>query len=90
MCSAMLALHAFFWVRLYERIQSQGENYSQKDFGKASYVYVDVLGTFSETNGVPEGSQTELEKFACCMYGKPSNTDANKLHHDLTRQKFHR
>ena len=38
-------------------------------------VFVDVFGTLGETYGVPEGSQTELEKFVCCMYGKPSYTD---------------
>ena len=38
-------------------------------------MFLDVFGTLGETDGVLESSQTELEKFVCCMCGKPSYTD---------------
>ena len=76
-------------MRLYQRIHSRGEITARKTLVK-NPVFVDVFGTLGETDGVPEGSQIDLAKFICCMYGKPSYTDVNKLRHDLTRQKFHR
>ena len=48
-------------------------NKSKHSFaGKKHPVFVAVFGTLVETDGVPEGSRTELEKFVCYMYGKPS------------------
>ena len=38
-------------------------------------VFVDDFGTLGETDGAPEGSQTELDKFVCCMYVKLSYKD---------------
>ena len=41
-------------------------------------MFVDVFGTLGKKDGVPEGSQTELEKFVCCVYGKPSYKDVSE------------
>ena len=75
MCSAMLALHAFSGCDSTSAFICKGKITARKTLVKHP-VFVDVFGTLGKTDGNPEGSQTELEKFVCC---KPSYTDVNKL-----------
>ena len=70
----MLALHAFSGCDSTSAFIRKGKIIARKILVKHP-VFVDVFGTLGETDDVPEGSQTELEKFVCCMYGKPSYKD---------------
>ena len=66
MCSAILALHAFSGCDSTSAFIRKGKLTARKTLVKHP-VFVDIFGTLGETDGVPEGSQTELEKFAVCM-----------------------
>ena len=74
MCSAMIASHAFFGCDSTSAFIRQGK--SQPERLVKHPVFVGVVGTLGETDGVPGGRQTELEKLVCCIYGKPSYKDA--------------
>ena len=74
MCSAMLALHAFSGCDSTSAFIRKEKITARKTLVKHA-VFVDVFGTPGETDDVPECSQTELEKFVCCVYGKPSYKD---------------
>ena len=69
MCSPMLALHAFSGCYSTSPFIRKGKITARKTLVKH------IFGTLGETDGVPGGSQTELEKFICCMYGKPLYKD---------------
>ena len=74
MCSAMLALRAFSGCDSTSAFIRDGKITPRKTLVKHP-VFVNVFGTFGKKVGVPEDSQTELEKFVCCVYGKPSYKD---------------
>ena len=50
--------------------------------------FVSVFEELGKTINVPEIMIKDLEKFVCCMYGKPNYTNVNKLRYDLFAQKY--
>jgi hypothetical protein len=87
MCSALLALHVFSGCDTTSAFIRKGKITVKKVFEKYT-AFLDVFKTLGETDSVTEDCHSELERFVCCLYGKPAYTDVNKLRHDMTRQKF--
>ena len=69
-----------------EIVYSTWKNCSPGDFGEKPRIRIHVSRVRRKCGCHKESTLEDLERFVCCMYGKPKYTSINKLRYDLFMQ----
>jgi len=87
-CAALPSFHAFTGCDTTSAFVRKGKKGPFKLLRNSKYA-VDAFKTVGTTPSViTETTVAELEKFVCCMYGKPSFNDVNKLRYEIFKSRY--
>ena len=87
-CTALPAFHAFTGCDTTSAFVRKGKKGPFRMLQKNTHAVEAFKSLGTDPNTVSETTFRELEKFVCCMYGKSSYVDVNRLRYDTFKSRY--